>query len=181
VRRRLDAAAAWAALASSGWRPTFAADDPVRPWAERAWPLLGRRIGEVPRLLGPWGERPLPVHPCLCDVWHDHVLYEGQRVSGLIDYGAVKVDHVAVDLARLLGSLVPDEPRRWAEALEAYSSVRRLTPEEEALARVLDRTGAAIAAASWLRRLSHEGEAVEDRAVVARRLATLVRRMEGWE
>jgi len=92
----------------------------------------------------------------------------------------VKVDHIAVDLARMLGSLVGDDRDRWDAGLRAYRQVRSLSGEEEALAIVLDRTGTLLGAANWLRWVYHDGRFFEDREGVARRLAVLVERMERW-
>lgn len=174
VERRWRALNNWQALVRSGWRPRFDPGDPIRPHAESAWDLLPRVLPRVlPRLAG-WLGRPLPLQPCLVDVWHDHILFDGDRVSGVIDYGAARVDHPAADLARLLGSLIPDDARRTAEVLDAYSRLRPL-PDPE-LVDVLDQTGTAAAVANWLRRLYHDREAV-DRPAVAGRLAGLVRRL----
>ncbi|MCI0463490.1 MAG: phosphotransferase [Gemmataceae bacterium] len=178
VQRRLQGARAWAELLASGWRPPFAGDDPVRPWAERAWNLLPPLLAALPKRLAPWIDLALPLHPCLCDVWHDHVLFEGDSVSGLIDYGSVKVDHVAVDLARLLGSLVPDDGERTARGLEAYARVRPLSDQDVALVSALDETGTMLAVVSWLRWLYHEGRRYEDLTTVAGRLKGLVGRLE---
>ena len=91
------------------------------------------------------------LQPCLCDVWHDHVLFEGDAVTGLVDYGGVKVDNVATDLARLLGSLAGDDPVLRDAGLRAYSRLRPLSLAEEALVPVLDRTGTLLGIANWLR------------------------------
>src|SRR5262249_637984 len=48
---------------------------------------------------------------------------------------------VAVDLARMLGSLVEDEDEGWQAGLRAYREGRALTPEEEGLARGVDQAG----------------------------------------
>jgi Ser/Thr protein kinase RdoA (MazF antagonist) len=182
VGRRLDAARGWQQLARAGWRPDFAAavGAPFTPWAERAWQMLAPWVARLPALLAPWQGRALPLQPCLCDVWHDHLLFQGDRLTGLVDYGAVKVDHVAVDLARMLGSMVGDDEEGWALGLRAYRTVRPLSEDEEALAVVLDRTGTVIGAANWLRWLYHDGRRYPDPHAVARRLAALVERMEGW-
>jgi Ser/Thr protein kinase RdoA (MazF antagonist) len=180
VLRRLECLRQWEALLQSHWRPHFEPGDldPVRPWAEKAWQLLPALIARLPDLLAPWRTRVLPVQPCLCDVWHDHVLFDGDRVTGLVDYGSVKIDHVAVDLARLLGSLVGEDKEMQAAGLQAYRAVRPLSVEEESLVSVLDETGTVLGAANWLRWLYHEGRRYEDRNAVARRLAALVQRME---
>lgn len=146
--------------------------------ADQAWQMRHR--------LGPWLQRELlardvpsvPTQPCLCDPWHDHVLFTGDEVTGLIDYGSVKEDHVAVDLARLLGSLVEDDEEGWSVGLGAYQRIRPLTQEDIELARRLDRTGVACAAATWLRWLCVEKRHYENHAAIAERLMGLVRRME---
>jgi Ser/Thr protein kinase RdoA (MazF antagonist) len=178
ILRRLDALSAWTALVQSGWRPQCAAADPVRPAAERAWTLLPHRLHEALTQLTAWREVALPIQPCWCDLWHDHVLFTGDHVAGFIDYGSVKDDHAAVDLARMLGSLVGDDVGMWQAGLDAYHTIRPLRDDERALARVLDRTGLVVAAANWLRWLYHEGKSYDDRAAVAERLSGIVRRLE---
>ncbi len=182
VRRRLDLLREWLDLVRTGWQPLASptAREPVRAVAERAWRLLPARFQDLPQLLERWSAGSWPLQPCLCDVWHDHLLFDGDRLVGIVDYGAVKVDHVAVDLARLLGSLVGDDAAGWEHGLAAYRAVRPLTPEEEELARVLDRAGTLLGAANWLRWLYHEGRDFEDLAAVAGRLRALVERIERW-
>jgi homoserine kinase type II len=183
LRRRLDRCREWQELLASGWRPALdvAGFDPVAGWAERAWRVLRDRLGQVPARLAPWVGQTFPLQPCLCDVWHDHVLFEGDRVTGLVDYGSVKVDHVSADLARLLGSLVGDDRQQYAAGLAAYAGVRPLADTERALVAALDETGTVLGLANWLKWLYHDGRVFEDRPAVAARLAALVGRMEGWK
>jgi Ser/Thr protein kinase RdoA (MazF antagonist) len=148
-------------------------------WARR---VLPRWLQQLPGLLLPyWSRKYSLLQPCLCDVWHDHLLFEGDRLTGLVDYAAARNDHVAVDLARLLGSLVEDDDNGWREGLVAYSRQRPLSEEDEALARVLDKTGTVIGAANWVRRLSDPAIPVQNRAAAARRLEALLRRIERWK
>jgi Ser/Thr protein kinase RdoA (MazF antagonist) len=181
--RRLAAAAEWEELRRSGWRPRYKAvsADPVQPIAERAWHQLERRVAQVATGLRPRADRRWQLQPCLCDVWHDHLLFEGDRLTGLIDYGSAKIDHPAVDIARMFGSLVPDDAAAWQAGLRAYRSVRPFSDEEAELALALDESGTVIGAATWLRWLYEEFRPFEDRAVVARRLGVLTGRMEKWE
>jgi homoserine kinase type II len=182
VRRRLDAVVEWEGLLRSGWQPlaVCAANDSLRPAVGRALRVLERHLGGVPGRLRPWVGVVLGLQPCLCDVWHDHVLFEGERVTGLVDYGSVKVDNVAADLARLLGSLIEDDGAGWRTGVAAYRWVRPLAGAEEALARELDRTGVVLGVVSWLRWLLVEGRAV-DREAAGQRLVRLVERIEAWE
>jgi homoserine kinase type II len=183
VQRRLRVLDEWHALVSGGWQPRPRADvvDPVWSVAERAWRGLPGWVEEVTSSLRPWAGFLCRVQPCLCDLWHDHLLYEGDRLTGLVDYGAVKPDHVAVDLARMLGSLVGDDPEGWHRGLRAYRRIGSLDGNDEALARVLDRTGTILGVVNWLQWLYHEGRQYEDLAAVARRLEGLLNRIEGMK
>lgn len=182
IERRLVRAREWCDAIASGWRlPTLDAADPVTPWATDAWSLLCRHVHRVPGLLASWASEPLSLQPCLCDVWHDHVLFTDDAVTGLIDFGSVKIDHPAVDLARLVGSLVGDDAQAWEVAMRAYRAVRPLSLREEALARVLDRSGVILALGSWLRWLYRDRKPFPDRVAVARRMAELVERITSKE
>jgi Ser/Thr protein kinase RdoA (MazF antagonist) len=182
IQRRLDRAHEWQALVRSGWQPQFATtySPSIRPLAERAWALLLAWADWVPRVLARWVEPPQPLQPCLCDIWHDHVLFEGDAVRGLIDYGSVKLDHVAVDLARLLGSMAGDDTTLRAAGLQGYARLRPLTWQEEELVTVLDETGTLLGLANWLNWLYREGRRYEEPDAVAGRLRTLVERVESW-
>src|SRR5262249_22550113 len=114
-------------------------------------------------------------------IWHDHVLFSDDAVTGIVDFGSIKTDHVAVDLARLLGSMAGTDTDLWQAGLRAYARCRPLAAHEEALVAALDRSGAILGAANWLLWLYRDGKQFEDRQAVADRLADLVRRMESWE
>ena len=168
-------------LVRSGWQPPYSAShDSVRICTQRAWRLLHERIDQVCVWLSDWIDRRFVLQPCLCDVWHDHILFEGDTVSGLVDFGAAKIDHVANDLARLLGSLVGDDTDARAIGVRAYARVRPLSPEEERLVHVLDVTAAVLGLANWLMWLYRDGKAFEDENAVARRMTELIRRVEHW-
>jgi homoserine kinase type II len=183
VRRRLKVLADWRALVSTGWQlraPLETWHDPVWPVAEQAWRRLPGWLDHVSGILQPWINFVRPVQPCLCDLWHDHVLFDGNRVTGLLDYGAVKLDHVAVDLSRMLGSLVPGNVARWQRGLQTYLRIRPLDDHEVALVGVLDRTGTILGIVNWLRWLYHEDRRYEDRSAIARRLESMLNRIESW-
>ena len=136
--------------------------------------------GVVERTLSPWLKRPVLVQPCLCDIWHDHALFDGESVGGMIDYGAMKIDSVAVDLARLLGSLVEDNAELRNVGLAAYGRIRPLSLDEEALVGPLDEATVVLGAANWLKWLYLDKKQFENLDAVAQRLAKLVERLERW-
>jgi len=110
--------------------------------------------------------------PVLRDIWHEHVLFTGDIVTGLIDFGALRIDTVATDLARLIGSLVGNDYARWQVALDAYEAIRPLANEERRLIQAFHRTGVLLSAVQWLewlyveRRVFPEPNRAEARATV---------------
>jgi Ser/Thr protein kinase RdoA (MazF antagonist) len=177
ITRRLEKAHQARALLQSGWRPTFPPGDPARPHVEKVWPLLPVCLDAMIPALERWSVRRWSLQPCLCDVWHDHVLFKDDRLSGLIDYGSAKIDHVAVDLARMLGSLVGDNASAWERGLSAYRTVRPFSTEEEELAHLLDETGTVLGMVTWLRWLYRGERQIEDREKAAERMRELADRM----
>jgi homoserine kinase type II len=117
----------------------------------------------------------------LCDVWHDHVLFTGDEVTGIIDYGAAKMDNVAADLARLLGSFIGDDVTMYEIGLDAYAAVRPLTDDERRLVPLLDRSGVVLGLANWLRQIFQQGCTMKNRTAVVDRIADLVQRAENWQ
>jgi Ser/Thr protein kinase RdoA (MazF antagonist) len=151
--------------------------DPLR---ERIRRSLARRLPEVLDLLREWEGFCCPLQPCLRDVWHDHLLFEGDILTGLVDYAGAGPDGVAADLARMLGSLVGDDEDRWRDALEAYRAHRPLSGDEERLAHVLDRTGVIAGLCNWLRWLHEPRPTGADFAGAVHRVEELVTRAEAW-
>lgn len=183
ILRRVQEGGKWADRIAAEWQPNLepSASQFMHDLVRRAWHAFFPRVKETQRLLEPWAQRQVLHQPCLCDIWHDHVLFEGEEVSGIIDYGSIKEDNVATDLARLLGSLVGDDQEMWSVGLKAYASLRPLSLEEEALISVLDKTGTLLGAGNWLKWLCEEKRQFDDPEAVARRLSSLVERIEGWK
>jgi Ser/Thr protein kinase RdoA (MazF antagonist) len=120
----------------------------------------------------------LRLHPCLRDVWHDHILFEGDEVTGLIDPNAARCETPATDLARLLGSFLRDDDDRWEMAMAAYRSVRPLSDREAKLARVLDQSTTLLSGLTWLERLFVHRENYSNPARVIARLRQITSRIE---
>lgn len=131
--------------------------------AARLEPLLGVRFS---------------LQPCLRDIWHDHVLFTGETVSGLLDFGAMGVDTPAVDISRLLGSLVGDDPLRWQFGLDAYQQVSPLSDEMRRAIPLFDASGILLAGCNWLRWIYLERRTFPSESQVSSRFATVVDRAQ---
>lgn len=153
VQRRLNLLAEWERV-----RPAFDRfGTESRTLLRSAAELVAARRPDCLRALADWSATPVDVFPCLCDVWHDHVLFTGHRVSGVIDYSAMKVDSPAVDLARLLTDLVGPRSVGFADGLAAYRAASPPAPVPDELVRVLAATGVVCGVANWVMRLTGGG------------------------
>jgi Ser/Thr protein kinase RdoA (MazF antagonist) len=91
------------------------------------------------------------LQPCLRDARPEHFLFESDHLSGLVDFGAMGVDCVAADLARLLSEWLPSDRESRAVALASYDSVRPLGPSETALITAFENSASLLLGESWLR------------------------------
>ncbi len=118
------------------------------------------------------------LQPCLRDVWHDHLLFTGDVVTGLIDPSACRKENVACDLSRLIGSLVGDDRNRWSQALADYQRHRDLSVSELKLIEVLDHSGVLLSGWTWLQWIYVEQRSFPDLTAVGQRLSSILRRTE---
>ena len=176
VLRRLDTLAAARRIPLSVGRLT--AHAPLADAARRAAAVVARLAPAAERALAPWVVRPVPLQPCLVDARRDHVLFTGDAVTGLVDYGAVQDDHPAADLARLLGELAGDDEARFAAGLASHAAAGGPPEPVPGFARLLDRTGVVAALAGWLVRLARAGGASENPPAAAARMTALAARAE---
>ncbi|HEY2837908.1 MAG TPA: phosphotransferase [Pirellulales bacterium] len=156
-----------------------AVSDTPTPHDVAAWRLLHLFLLACPRveMLLQQANFSAPIQPCIRDVRRDSILFDGDVVSGLLDFGAMRGEHVSADVARLLGSLVEDDPVGWAIGLSAYASVRPLTEAEAMLITAFDASGVLLGGMNWLTWLYLEDRSFEDEAAVAARLDYFVRRL----
>ena len=119
----------------------------------------------------------VPLQPCIRDLWHDHLLFIGEELTGLIDFGAVRTDTVACDLSRLLGSLFGDDADGWRRALIAYESIRPLRDNESALLQPLDRSGVLLSGMTWLKRRCLLNTEISNIDRVSERLESIAARL----
>jgi homoserine kinase type II len=118
----------------------------------------------------------MSLQPCLRDIWHDHVLFTGNEVTGIIDFGAVDVDTPATDIARLLGSLVGDDAEGWRIGLDCYSTIRPLSADEQSTIRALDASGTILAGCNWIRWICVDRRQFDDGPRILERFERIVGR-----
>jgi Ser/Thr protein kinase RdoA (MazF antagonist) len=155
---------------------------------DRDWPALADRGRQLVRLFARAAEASAPLidraarlhvalQPCIRDIWHDHVLFTGDQVSGLVDFGGLRPDNVATDIARLLGSLAADDLDAWELGLASYDRVRALSSDERTLIAAFDRSTVLMGGLEWLDWIYLQSRAFPDRAVVESRLDRAIERL----
>jgi homoserine kinase type II len=157
------------AITASSW-PELA------PLARQFLATLPRALPKAIAKLEPLANHPLPLQPCLRDIWHDHVFFTGNEVTGLIDFGAVDIDTPATDVARLLRSLAGDNASDWQIGLDAYAEVRTLSHHELLAARALDASGTILAGCNWIRWIYVERRQFENQVQVIDRFRRILDR-----
>ncbi len=154
VRRMLER---WKHLLRSGLHDlSHSLQDHVSPpMAQKSRKLLHlitRLSGNGMTLLTRAARLSVRLQPCWGDARREHLFFEGNRVTGLIDFEAMRADSIAADIARLLGSIAGNDRRRWQEGLEEYQRRRSLTDAELYLVTTFDRLERLIEAAEWMHR-----------------------------
>jgi Ser/Thr protein kinase RdoA (MazF antagonist) len=152
------------------------------------WPELANRASGVFEVFHPIAPRMaellrqtvgwmVPVRPCIRDIHRQHVLFDGDRVAGIVDFGAMQPDSVAADIARLLGSLAMDNADLWQAGLRAYQQVNVLTQWERLLVELYDQSGVLLSGIHWLQWVFIEGRQFENRPAVLARVEEILLRL----
>ncbi len=162
------------------------ADDPCAGPALDWLALARRHSPEVLATVESVRRLSLPLQPCIRDARPEHFLFDLDAVSGLIDFGAMDVETVAGDLARLMGEWlpIPECGSLRAAGLAAYQRLRPLNPDEVSLMSAFEAVADILIAERWIRWRFQEGRRFDDPQAHARgitrgleRLRTLARRL----
>jgi homoserine kinase type II len=145
--------------------------------AARIMELFPRTAPRVAAALEQAARAQVQVIPCLRDVWHQNVLFEGDEVTGLIDFGALRPENIAADVARLLGSMAEDDRSLWREGFAAYESCRPLSETEAILTSAFDSSGVLLGGINWLTWIYEQGRVFDRPLAVLERLDYFQRRL----
>jgi Ser/Thr protein kinase RdoA (MazF antagonist) len=149
----------------------------LAPLAHEFLELAPRVIPRIEYALDRVARWSVALQPCIRDVWHDHVLFTDDTVTGLIDFGSLRIENVAGDVARLIGSLVADEAVARQSAIRAYEELRPLSMEERELVEVFDQSTTLLGGINWLRWIYCDERSFADRARVEHRFTFLLKRL----
>jgi homoserine kinase type II len=155
--------------------------DPVYGLAKRWLRLAPKHAPEMVDRLRHAAGQPVVLQPCLRDLRGEHLLFDGDRLTGLVDFGAIDLEIVAGDLARLLADWVGPDRALRAAALAAYAAHRPLTDSETALIDVFERSAAILGAGHWARWHFVEGRTFADPTAVGQGLIRCLERLESLE
>jgi len=180
IRDRLRQLKEWT---SGGLDRLAAAVDPglwpeLNGRAARLFRLVRRGADRVFQQLDDSGRYRVSLEPCIRDVWHKHVLFEGGQVTGLIDFGSMAAENVAADVARLLGSMARDDRHLWQVGLDAYGSVRPLSEAEISLVHAFDRSTVLMSGLTWIDWIYRQRRVFDNRDVIPHRLDEVLLRLE---
>jgi Ser/Thr protein kinase RdoA (MazF antagonist) len=116
--------------------------------------------------------------PIFGDIWSDHVLFNNDEVSAILDFGAMKVESPCLDIARLFGSYADYSAEALRRGISYYSEFRELNDLELGLIELYDRGYVLLAGIQWLIWVELEQRVFVDNEAVRQRLQRLVRRCE---
>jgi Ser/Thr protein kinase RdoA (MazF antagonist) len=161
----------------------------ARAISDEVWPVFAPLARQflaalpiaLPRaidLLEPLATETFSLQPCMRDIWHDHVLFSGDQVSGIVDFGAMDFDTPACDVARLLGSLVGHDAAQRQIGLEAYDSVRKLANTELRAVAAFDTIIVLLAGCNWIRWIYVEGRQFENASQILERFQRIAERTD---
>jgi homoserine kinase type II len=122
--------------------------------------------------------RVVHLQPCLRDARPEHFLFDGERLSGLVDFGAMGIETVAADLARLIAEWLGGDSVARHDALAAYESLRPLDTTEATLIEVFEASAAILIGERWIRWHYIENREFDDPEAVTRGIRKSITQLE---
>ncbi len=132
------------------------------------WSALARRLAPAVLVASRTAAtRVVARQPCLRDARRDHFLFTDDRLTGLVDFGAMDLEHPIADVARLIGDWPVLDPMLRAHALASYAALRPLDADATTLLGPFEQSGTVLAAGQWARWAWLEPRNFEDPGAVA--------------
>jgi Ser/Thr protein kinase RdoA (MazF antagonist) len=138
--------------------------------------LLAKALPSVIKAHQPLSNLSFSLQPCIRDIWYENVLFTGDVVTGIVDFGAMDIDTPACDIARLLSSLAGPDPTRRQIGLTAYESERRLSTSELLAVDAFDSSIVTLAGCNWIRWIYVERRQFENSEKILQHFRRIVER-----
>jgi hypothetical protein len=140
-------------------------------------PITRGRLENLAARLEPVASESWALAPAIRDIHHDHILFTGDQVSGIVDFGSLRIDLQLTDIARLVGSLVGDDVQERQFAFASYSELRTLNPRDMQLINLLDESSLLLGGLNWLTWLYLEHRNMGPLAPIVNRLDQILIRL----
>lgn len=149
----------------------------LEPLARGIMSLVPTRLPPIEAALREMELVPLLLQPSIRDLRGEHFLFEDKHLSGIVDFGSMRVESPVGDVARALGSLVGDDASRRNMGLEAYEAIRPLSENERRALPVFDHSEVLLSAVNWLDWIYCQHRQFDDAAAVLARVQALIVRL----
>jgi Ser/Thr protein kinase RdoA (MazF antagonist) len=147
-----------------------ATSHPLSAPAKQIASQIRSRFEPTRQKLTKFADSRLPHVNAIRDIHHDHLFFQGDSLSGIVDFGSLKREARCFDLARMLGSLLLDGETPWEQGFSIYSETNQLEAEEVELAKSLFECSLVLGSLNWLTWIFSENRQFEDWAAVKKRL-----------
>jgi homoserine kinase type II len=158
------------ALAAGGWPE-------LQGRGRRLLALFSAAAPGFVELVDRAAQTPTRLQPCIRDIRPEHVLFTGDVVTGIVDFGAMRSESVAADVARLLGGMAGDDLPAWRVGLESYEAIRPLDNTERFLLGVFNQTAVLLSGMNWLQWICVEQRRFDNPRQILARLDAILDRM----
>lgn len=146
-------------------------------WLTLAQPGMSRAAAIVREA----SEGDATLQPVIRDVRPDHFLFEGDGLTGMVDFGAMGVDTIATDIARLLGEAVGNSAEHRQLAFDSYEAVRAISLPDRALIPAFEAANAILGGARWVRWHFREARRFDDPQAVVSGLRRSLIKLAEWD
>lgn len=140
---------------------------------------LGHAVSPLRKMMERFAVQDWPMVNAIRDIHHDHLFFEGERLTGIVDFGALRVEARCFDLARMVGSLCWNGEHPWEEALAIYAEIEPISVSEIKLIHALHECNVLLGIVNWLDWIYLEKRQFEDWDAVKKRINWLVSEFTG--
>lgn len=113
-------------------------------------PDLERAIEPLRKSISCFVNQDWPMVHAIRDIHHDHLFFHDERLSGIVDFGAMRIEARCFDLARMVGSLQWNGEHPWDESLRIYSETDTILDSERELIHSLHKCNVLLGIVNWL-------------------------------